>query len=428
MKTKSILVMVLAALMLFSFTACEQQMPTYKEVSYISLSQAKDILKGQTFTGDMVNITVHYTDGSSETVSGAGYATGTNADTGFDVTVSYAGIDDQKIKLYPVDPTSAVIEAVAESRKVTTARPDEDGAVELKSWTMTVTGGDNGSYTVNSADGKAVSNYSVAAAKIPAADKGTVGEYTVALSAAYGSTVIATDSTTKVTVYDDSIPPKAVAGVAPFYSVADGEDLNQAEFNATQLYIGQKVEVGFYTVDKDGEKVGTTALAVANASGSATPTDKAEIISNTFGNNTFSVASVAADTDVSATISYLYKDSEGKTTRYTATAKVGKGIDTVTDVVSVVVKGDLTAGAAISPSMFNVSIKSLVDTTGHIWGAEDKKDIDKNLSVDVQVQESTTVPASDATGATVHVDVTYDSYGKTYTETFTVTGIKAAAK
>ena len=429
---KKILVGLIVAMMIVAgFTACDNSVPTYKTVNYISMAQVKDVLYGQAFTGDMVEITVHYTDGSVETVSGAGYASGTNSGTSaFDVDASYAG-ETAKISVTPVAPESATIEAVAKSREVTTTQPTVDGNVELASWTMTVTGGENGSFTVKSTDTQ--DDYTVTAGKIPAADKGTVGEYTVALTAAYKTIAITTDSTVTVEVYDDTPVAKPVVGVAPFYKVGSGDELSQAEFNATQLYIGDTVQVRFYTVDADGEKVGT-ALSLANAATAATPAT-AEVISNSFGTLSSSqlpnVASVSATTNAEATISYVYTDAETKvSTRYTATAKVGAGVNTISDVVSVAAKNNLTASNTITRDSFDVTIKTLLDpTTGHVVGAEAQKENDKDLVISWDVEESgVVVPASDAeTGAIVHVLVTYESRGTQFKERFTVTGIKAAA-
>ena len=428
---KKILVGLIVAMMIVAgFTACDNSVPTYKTVNYISMAQVKDVLYGQAFTGDMVEITVHYTDGSVETVSGAGYASGTNSDTdAFNVNASYAG-ETAQISVTPVAPTSAVIEAANVRKEIVTANPTADSPVTLGAWTMTVTGGENGSFVVSSTDS---SSYTVTAADLPAADKGTVGEYAVALAAAYNGTAIATDSTVTVEVYDDSPVTKPVVGVAPFYKVGSGDELSQAEFNATQLYIGDTVQVRFYTVDADGEKVGT-ALTLAAAATAATPST-AEVISSTFGNLSSNqlpdVTNISATTNAEATISYVYKDAESNvSTRYTATAKVGAGVNTISDVVSVAAKNNLTASSTITRDSFDVTIKTLLDsTTGHVVGAEAQKENDKDLVISWDVEESgVVVPASDAeTGAIVHVLVTYESRGTQLRERFTVTGIKAAA-
>ena len=70
---KSILIGVLAALMLFAFTACEPQTvtwPTTKDVSYLSIEQVKSFVKGEVATDDGFNAVIHYTDGTTEVAPG----------------------------------------------------------------------------------------------------------------------------------------------------------------------------------------------------------------------------------------------------------------------------------------------------------------------------------------------------------------------
>lgn len=71
---KSILIGALAVMMLFAFTACEQQMPTYKEVSYIEVEQTGDFVIGQVFDASKFTVTANFTDGSSSVVKGASVA------------------------------------------------------------------------------------------------------------------------------------------------------------------------------------------------------------------------------------------------------------------------------------------------------------------------------------------------------------------
>ena len=68
---KSILIGALAVMMLFAFTACEQQIPTYKNVSYITVEQTGDFVVGQVFDASKFGVTVHFTDGSSSVIENA---------------------------------------------------------------------------------------------------------------------------------------------------------------------------------------------------------------------------------------------------------------------------------------------------------------------------------------------------------------------
>ena len=70
---KSILIGVLAALMLFAFTACEPQTitwPTDKDIAYVSVEQTATYIVGETASGDGFNIVVNYTEGDPTIIPG----------------------------------------------------------------------------------------------------------------------------------------------------------------------------------------------------------------------------------------------------------------------------------------------------------------------------------------------------------------------
>ena len=93
---------VLAALMLFAFTACEPQTitwPSSKDVSYLTIEQVKDYIEGETATDDGFNVVIHYTDETvSDPISGVAKV-GTKTDAGYPVTaeITFSG-DTQATK------------------------------------------------------------------------------------------------------------------------------------------------------------------------------------------------------------------------------------------------------------------------------------------------------------------------------------------
>ena len=111
---KSIFVVALAALMLIAFTACEQQMPTYKNVSFITVSQLNDVIIGQPFDASNYEVTVHYTDNSTEVFPGNGRVTTdeTAFTSAYDVTATIgsgtSAVSDT-IEVTPVAPTAIAI-------------------------------------------------------------------------------------------------------------------------------------------------------------------------------------------------------------------------------------------------------------------------------------------------------------------------------
>ena len=89
---------VLAALMLFAFTACEQ--PTIKypaNVSYITIEQTGDFIEGQTFKASNFAVYAHDTNGDSTVVSGANVKLSTEDVTELEAGKTYTAHADLKI-------------------------------------------------------------------------------------------------------------------------------------------------------------------------------------------------------------------------------------------------------------------------------------------------------------------------------------------
>ena len=93
---KSISAILVAALMLFAFTACEQQMPTYKVPTGLTISTTKtDYIVGEVLDPSTFSGVVRYSDGSSDNLTGSelsfagltAIAEGENT-----ITVNYGGV------------------------------------------------------------------------------------------------------------------------------------------------------------------------------------------------------------------------------------------------------------------------------------------------------------------------------------------------
>ena len=244
---KSVLVVAFACAMLFAFTACENSVPVYRTVDYISLSQVQDVIKGQPFDGSMMNITVHYTDGYTETVSGSGYIKAEdNADTTepFSVSGTYAGVATAvNYTITPVDPVSA--EIVAEDVTSIAANPAAaDGAkrpVTLGEWSAVISGGTNGSFTVTNTTASDF-GYTVSAADLVAEEIREAGTYEKALTIVYDETSVTTESIVNVIV-----PPKTVTPDEP------------AKKDVTSMFV-------VWTIGGDEEVTSNTATAKAGES------------------------------------------------------------------------------------------------------------------------------------------------------------------
>ena len=259
---KKVFIGVLAALMLFAFTACENQVPVYRTVDYITLSQNQDVIKDQPFTADMVNINIYYTDGSVESRSAKGYISDvatTSKEFAVKVT-DFAGTESASLIINPVDPVSATVTATAQNRAVVTDTSDMNaGPVTLASYTVTLTS-ENGSYTFTDKDN--VTAYQVTADDLTADQKKTIGTYTVGLNVAYGSTEIPTESTVDVQVYDGSEPQPDTTPADIVATVTSADDYYGTSATVTINYVnaaGEKLSTvnstDYYVMDSTGKIV-----------------------------------------------------------------------------------------------------------------------------------------------------------------------------
>ncbi len=414
--TKKVFIGVLAALMLFAFVACENQVPTYREVSYISVEKVQDVISGQPFVGSMVNVIVHYTDGGVESVSGAGYVSADDSvDTtkAFSVTAKYAG-KTADYTILPVDPVSAVI--TADEVKSIAENPEADDAatreVTLGKWVAVISGGTNGSYTVSSDN---AGDYSVTAAKLVADEIREAGTYQKALAITYDGDALSTESTVTVVV-PSAIEPTVATKVVPFYTIGEKEYTT-----LPQLFIGDAVEVAFYTVDAEGEKTSATPVTISEASSNGAVTaETAYVLSNTgFGTATSNVFTVNVTDETKASISIAYYTEDGE--RWTANAAVGAGVDCITDITSVATVGTGLPEGTLSASNIVVTGTTLAKSEGHAFGKDDP-------SYSITFDETYTIPASTAdNGVDVFLTVTYTGRdGKSVAERYVITDVKAA--
>lgn len=163
---KKVFIGVLAALMLFAFTACEQSMPSYKQVEYVTLDQTQEFIKGQPLSAEAFSVTVHYLDGSQDVFPGVGRVTFvdstettakvvTDAAVGVYAKATVAGESDI-IGIEVVEPSAftATVTATAVKRNYTgasadVAKPAETTAT-LTISNVVITGGETASWTVAS--------------------------------------------------------------------------------------------------------------------------------------------------------------------------------------------------------------------------------------------------------------------------------------
>ena len=309
MKKKSIFVVALAALMLIAFTACEQQMPTYKNVSFITVSQLNDVIIGQPFDASNYEVTVHYTDNSTEVFPGNGRVTTESTDftKAYDVTAAIgsgtSAVSDT-IEVTPVAPTAVAVTATAKdySRVDATIAVDlmeTEGAVTVTSYTYSV---GSVSYTSTTKLDKIALS-----AEISKEQRSTVGTYDIPFEATYAGKDIACESTVSVKVVDTTTVGAPTAMKA-FYKVNNGTYSTTAPAKA---YIGDTVSVELRIVDSQEKTVAivdTTKLTLLNGSAAFIPT--------------YTITGTAGTAVQDFLYTYTYTDSNDKEQSVTYTAKV----------------------------------------------------------------------------------------------------------
>ena len=146
---KTILTIMVAAMMLVAFTACEQQMPTYKVPTGLTISTTKtayivgEVVDTSTFSG-----VVRYSDGSSDNLTGAELSLNLKkiAKDGNLITATYGAADasgkgnvvEATTVVYGYEVTKAVLGNLPTS-VVQSAEEDERTAQELPTDGVTVT-------------------------------------------------------------------------------------------------------------------------------------------------------------------------------------------------------------------------------------------------------------------------------------------------
>lgn len=214
---KSILIGVLCALMLFAFTSCEQSMPSYEQIQYVTVAQKTAYIEGQPLSADNFEVVVHYLDGTTDVYPGAGrvsFGSAEEAGAGVKATGTIAEKSDTIDVLY-VAPTglTAVLSAAEqdcvyteEGRPATS--PSDSIKVVVESATLTADGisweltKDQIAESLNAAD-----------VRLAAGEKTAVGTYTKTTTVSYGSYDF--QATVDVTVVENPDDPKNPDYVAP---------------------------------------------------------------------------------------------------------------------------------------------------------------------------------------------------------------------
>ena len=249
---KKILVAIVAAAMLFAFTACEQEPVDVLgyEPTMVSVTQNGEILDGQPITADMFTGTVTYRNGDTSPVavvlSADKAATGVTATA----TVSSSMTATWKVVVTPIES----YDVTAEFDDVTVI----DTATQSKSFTGKITAltakGGNSSYEMTDFDDFDVT------ASLTKEQRTAIGTYSdLELALTKNSTAVKTESTGTIDVVAKADESRDVTGIQAKYTVTrEGATAPIAQdvtsLSGLSLFIGDEVTITMYDVaTKAGE-------------------------------------------------------------------------------------------------------------------------------------------------------------------------------
>ncbi len=341
MKKKSIFVVALAALMLIAFTACEQQISTYKVPVGLTLTTTKteyftdEALDPSTFSG-----VVEYSDGSTQTLSGTELSL---SETAGKVEASYGS--GSYIAKASVDVARYAIESVKLSNLSTTATEDEDGNAIVSTDGISVTASYNGGKTrvLDADDYKIDVKFAMADATADEDGLYTVAKTCVFLNmfggSNYSTSKISWDGDWKVDV--DPYTEEFVAKDVDYYDVEytvtrNGEVVEDPDME--NLYIGDEVKWTIF------------AYTGYEASPSVTYTAKQEVEDYYVKNNvsTKSSYTITADTAESFTVVIANPNTDAENTSIDVEIGSGTNANYITGVKSITIKDSLSAEDSIS--------------------------------------------------------------------------------
>ena len=278
---KTILTIMVAAMMLVAFTACEQTTPNFipKNVSAITIQQNEDFLVGEMFDPSRFSVYVEFTDGSApQTVEGTDIVVATNSTDGrvsktteVSATYGYASngsnvTTERLVKAYDVEsvtlgnlPTAGVTDGsttTIDTSEVTATVAYNNGATtrELSANEFKVVATTDVTYeeedVTPSVEVFLFGNTTKTSADIEGKDNWTV------------------DITVKAPVVGD------VADIEVVY-LRDGEEIDTpvasgaTSGTSTQVYLGDQLTIQLWSVDASGNRVEqipltSEAIAVLN--------------------------------------------------------------------------------------------------------------------------------------------------------------------
>ena len=253
---KKVFIGVLAALMLFAFTACDNQMGYKTPVGISAVASQTEYLEGETFDPSTVSIVVDYSDGSSRTMTGAeaGLATavieeGVNTYTvSYGVQTQYTSAPETMITVMGYKADSAVISNLPTTGTLKDGKVD----VDFSATTVTVSYNNGKTRTLEAGEYKITPSIKASAGKQTATAALTVFEKPVSSTT--------TPATWEVTVSAAPVEEGEFGTAKSIdikYTDAKGNDITSSIADGT-FYVDDVINWEVYLVDEDGNtKVAT---------------------------------------------------------------------------------------------------------------------------------------------------------------------------
>ena len=242
---KSISAILVAALMLFAFTACEQQVPDFQGYypTMVTVAQNGVIVDGQTATPAMFTATVTYANGEKGAVDGI-----VTIENG-EAIASVTGVDGKAITA-KTDVVYTKVQSFAVSGD--TQSVTQNGKPDYSKLTLTATY-DGGTYTYTSSDRVSVG------ASSSAVDTSKLGEVVVkpenlevnSLDLIFAEITAVDWSINVVKGSSTTYDPDLFDHLVVEYAYTDSES---KAYTGDTHYTGDKVSVSVYAVDSNGNK------------------------------------------------------------------------------------------------------------------------------------------------------------------------------
>ncbi len=411
---KTILTIMVAAMMLVAFTACEQQMPTYKNADFISVNQTTAFIKGQPFDASYFTVTLHYTDGSTSTVGSTGIVSAPNWAAGDHTVTAKINEDLQAtIKANVVDPTSAVVNAtvnadytvvtgagLSEKDLVTEVIKDSSPAKTYITVDSVVLSNGDTTFTITDSD------YVTVKANISVEQRTTAGTYQIPFEVTYDDNEVETESVATINVVPATESKSELKGIRLTYSVT-GEAYDEAlKELPSSLFIDDEVTI---TVNKVYEKDGKESLSpVANGGYviQAKTGDKYGAVTP----ETDGTIKITVDKAKSFEANIFVNDPELSQTQK-ATINIGAGKNAVVpmtteDNLAIKQNMDVALASGSVPADLTPYVK--LDDTHGLKNLNDEAKVEYTVTTDTVMDFE--IPAQDAGTVKVYCYISYQGY------------------